>query len=154
MANSIKKLTELRHEFHQYPELGFQEKKTKTKVANFLRTIGLEVIEGIGVVGVLRSGSGSKTIGLRADMDALPIQETSKHAYSSKHPGVMHACGHDAHTASLLGTVKILDILSNEWRGTIKFIFQPAEEQYPGGANQMIKEGVLENPKVQKTSNF
>ena len=141
MANSIKKLTELRHEFHQYPELGFQETKTKTKIAKFLRAKGLEVIEGIGVIGVLKSGSGSKTIGLRADMDALPIQETSKHAYSSKHPGVMHACGHDGHTTMLLGAAEEL-ANSLDFDGTVIFIFQPNEENGLG-AKAMLNEGIL-----------
>ena len=141
MANSIKKLTELRHEFHQYPELGFQETKTKTKIANFLRAKGLEVIEGVGVIGVLKSGSGSKTIGLRADMDALPIQETSKHAYSSKHPGVMHACGHDGHTTMLLGAAEEL-ANSLDFDGTVIFIFQPNEENGLG-AKAMLNEGIL-----------
>ena len=141
MAKSIKKLTELRHEFHQYPELGFQETKTKTKIAKFLRANGLEVIEGVGVIGVLRSGSGSKTIGLRADMDALPIQETSKHAYSSKHPGVMHACGHDGHTTMLLGAAEEL-ANSLDFDGTVIFIFQPNEENGLG-AKAMLNEGIL-----------
>ena len=141
MANSIKKLTELRHEFHQYPELGFQETKTKTKIAKFLRANGLEVIEGVGVIGVLRSGSGSKTIGLRADMDALPIQETSKHTYSSKHPGVMHACGHDGHTTMLLGAAEEL-ANSLDFDGTVIFIFQPNEENGLG-AKAMLNEGIL-----------
>ena len=141
MANSIKKLTELRHEFHQYPELGFQETKTKTKIADFLRAKGLEVIEGVGVIGVLKSGSGSKTIGLRADMDALPIQETSKHAYSSKHPGVMHACGHDGHTTMLLGAAEEL-ANSLDFDGTVIFIFQPNEENGLG-AKAMLNEGIL-----------
>ena len=141
MANSIKKLTELRHEFHQYPELGFQETKTKTKIAKFLRAKGLEVIEGVGVIGVLKSGSGSKTIGLRADMDALPIQETSQHAYSSKHPGVMHACGHDGHTTMLLGAAEEL-ANSLDFDGTVIFIFQPNEENGLG-AKAMLNEGIL-----------
>ena len=141
MANSIKKLTELRHEFHQYPELGFQETKTKTKIANFLRAKGLQVIEGVGVIGVLKSGSGSKTIGLRADMDALPIQETSKHTYSSKHPGVMHACGHDGHTTMLLGAAEEL-ANSLDFDGTVIFIFQPNEENGLG-AKAMLNEGIL-----------
>ena len=141
MANSIKKLTELRHEFHQYPELGFQETKTKTKIAKFLRAKGLEVIEGVGVIGVLKSGSGRKTIGLRADMDALPIQETSKHAYSSKHPGVMHACGHDGHTTMLLGAAEEL-ANSLDFDGTVIFIFQPNEENGLG-AKAMLNEGIL-----------
>jgi len=141
LANSIKKLIELRHEFHQYPELGFQEAKTKTKIAKFLRAKGLEVIEGVGVIGVLKSGSGSKTIALRADMDALPIQETSEHAYSSKHPGVMHACGHDGHTTMLLGAA---DELANslDFDGTVVFIFQPNEENGLG-AKAMLNEGIL-----------
>ena len=141
MANSIKKLIQLRHEFHQYPELGFQETKTKTKIAKFLRAKGLEVIEGVGVIGVLKSGSGSKTIGLRADMDALPIQETSKHAYSSKHPGVMHACGHDGHTTMLLGAAEEL-ANSLDFDGTVIFIFQPNEENGLG-AKAMLNEGIL-----------
>ena len=141
MANSIKKLTDLRHEFHQYPELGFQETKTKTKIANFLRAKGLQVIEGVGVIGVLKSGSGSKTIGLRADMDALPIQETSKHTYSSKHPGVMHACGHDGHTTMLLGAAEEL-ANSLDFDGTVIFIFQPNEENGLG-AKAMLNEGIL-----------
>ena len=141
MASSIKKLTEIRHEFHQYPELGFQETKTKTKIAKFLRAKGLEVIEGVGVIGVLKSGSGSKTIGLRADMDALPIQETSKHAYSSKHPGVMHACGHDGHTTMLLGAAEEL-ANSLDFDGTVIFIFQPNEENGLG-AKAMLNEGIL-----------
>ena len=141
MASSITKLTEIRHEFHQYPELGFQETKTKTKIAKFLRAKGLEVIEGVGVIGVLKSGSGSKTIGLRADMDALPIQETSKHAYSSKHPGVMHACGHDGHTTMLLGAAEEL-ANSLDFDGTVIFIFQPNEENGLG-AKAMLNEGIL-----------
>ncbi len=141
MASSIKKLTEIRHEFHQYPELGFQETKTKTKIAKFLRAKGLEVIEGVGVIGVLKSGSGSKTIGLRADMDALPIQETSKHTYSSKHPGVMHACGHDGHTTMLLGAAEEL-ANSLDFDGTVIFIFQPNEENGLG-AKAMLNEGIL-----------
>ena len=137
----MKKLIEIRHEFHQYPELGFQETKTKTKIAKFLRAKGLEVIEGVGVIGVLKSGSGSKTIGLRADMDALPIQETSKHAYSSKHPGVMHACGHDGHTTMLLGAAEEL-ANSLDFDGTVIFIFQPNEENGLG-AKAMLNEGIL-----------
>ncbi len=87
---------------------------------------------------------------MRADFDALPIFEENSVEYCSQNIGVMHACGHDAHTASLLGVVRILDILKKDWQGSVKFIFQPAEEQYPGGAQQMIKDGVLDNPKVQK----
>nr|ADD93692.1 hypothetical protein [uncultured marine bacterium MedDCM-OCT-S04-C749] len=106
-----------------------------------MRAKGLEVIEGVGVIGVLKSGSGSKTIGLRADMDALPIQETSKHAYSSKHPGVMHACGHDGHTTMLLGAAEEL-ANSLDFDGTVIFIFQPNEENGLG-AKAMLNEGIL-----------
>ena len=104
MTISIETLRELRHEFHRFPELGFQEKQTKIKIASFLKAKGLEVVEGVGVVGILKSGTGTKTIGLRADMDALPIQETSKHAYSSTYPGVMHACGPVSYTHLTLPT--------------------------------------------------
>ena len=91
----------------------------------------------------------SKTIALRADFDALPIDEKNDVDYRSKNEGVMHACGHDVHTACMLGALRILNATKNSWKGTIKFIFQPAEERLPGGANQMIKEGVLQNPNVQ-----
>ena len=90
-----------------------------------------------------------KTLALRADFDALPIIEENEVEYCSINKGVMHACGHDAHTASLLGVVKILNSLKSEWEGSVKFVVQPAEEQFPGGAQQMIKEGVLENPKIE-----
>jgi hippurate hydrolase len=141
LTHSIKNLRELRREFHQFPELGFQERKTKKKVANFLRAKGLEVIEGVGVIGILKSGEGSKTIGLRADMDALPIQETSKHSYSSMHPGVMHACGHDGHMTMLLGAAeKLADNL--DFNGTVIFIFQPNEENGLG-AKAMLNEDLL-----------
>jgi len=141
LTHSIKNLRELRREFHQFPELGFQEIKTKKKVANFLRAKGLEVIEGVGVTGILKSGEGSKTIGLRADMDDLPIQETSKHSYSSMHPGVMHACGHDGHMTMLLGAAeKLADSL--DFNGTVIFIFQPNEENGLG-AKAMLNEDLL-----------
>jgi len=141
LTHYIKNLRELRREFHQFPELGFQERKTKKKVANFLRAKGLEVIEGVGVIGILKSGEGSKTIGLRADMDALPIQETSKHSYSSMHPGVMHACGHDGHMTMLLGAAeKLADNL--DFNGTVIFIFQPNEENGLG-AKAMLNEDLL-----------
>ena len=141
MTHPIDKLRELRREFHQFPEIGFKEKRTKKKVANFLRAKGLEVIEGAGVVGILRSGEGSRTIGLRADMDALPIQETSKHSYSSKHAGVMHACGHDGHMTMLLGAAESLAD-SLDFDGTVIFIFQPNEENGLG-AKAMLNEGLL-----------
>ena len=99
-------LTALRHEFHRFPELGFAEHSTKDRIASLLTSFGLEVHIGVGVVGVLKRGTGNRSIGLRADIDALPISETSTHAYVSKADGVMHACGHDGHTTMLLGAAK------------------------------------------------
>ena len=96
-------LAEIRRDFHKFPELGFQEKRTRDKITSYLKELGLDVHCGAGIVGVLRSGEGSKVIGLRADMDALPIRETSTHDYVSNNTGVMHACGHDGHMAMLLG---------------------------------------------------
>ncbi len=135
-------LPALRHEFHRFPELGFRESRTKAKVASFLREHGLEVYEGVGVVGVLRSGEGNRAIGLRADMDALPIHEASRHDYPSETPGVMHACGHDGHMTMLLGAARTL-AGNPGFSGTVVFIFQPNEE-HGLGAQAMLKEGLLE----------
>jgi hippurate hydrolase len=135
------KLTALRRAFHRDPELGFQEDRTKARVAANLRELGLEVHEGAGVVGILKAGGGNQAIGLRADMDALPIQETSSHDYVSEHPGVMHACGHDGHTTMLLGAAELL-ARNSDFDGTVVFIFQPNEE-HGLGAKAMIDEGVL-----------
>jgi amidohydrolase len=139
-----------RRHLHTNPELSFQEYNTAKFVAQKLRDIGLSPQEGIANTGVVALIEGknpdSKVIGLRADMDALPIFEKNDVPYKSKNEGVMHACGHDAHTSSLLGTAKILYQLREEFEGTIKLVFQPAEEKAPGGASIMIKEGVLENP--------
>ena len=139
-----------RRHLHTNPELSFQEYNTAKFVAQKLRDIGLTPQEGIANTGVVALIEGrnptSKVIGLRADMDALPIFEKNDVPYKSQNEGVMHACGHDAHTSSLLGTAKILFQLREEFEGTIKLIFQPAEEKAPGGASIMIKEGVLENP--------
>lgn len=134
-------LPALRHDFHRFPELGFRESRTKAKIAKFLREHGLEVHEGVGVVGVLRSGDGNRAIGLRADMDALPIHEASRHEYPSETPGVMHACGHDGHMTMLLGAARIL-AGNPGFSGTVVFIFQPNEE-HGLGAQAMLKEGVL-----------
>ncbi len=136
-------LTALRREFHQNPELGFEEIQTKAKVASLLHDFGLEVHQGVGVVGVLRSGTGNRAIGLRADMDALPIKEASTHDYQSKNDGVMHACGHDGHMTMLLGAAKTLAD-DPKFDGTAVFIFQPNEE-HGLGAKAMIEEGVLQN---------
>jgi len=146
-----KEITLLRRQMHSNPELAFEEYETATLVAKFLKENGIEYQEGIaktGVVGLIKGKNPTaKTIALRADMDALPIIELNEVDYKSKNEGKMHACGHDAHTSSLLGAAKILKNLSSEFEGTIKLIFQPSEEKYPGGAKVMIEEGVLENPK-------
>ncbi len=162
MINKIKEIAEnifedivqIRRQIHKNPELSFNEYETSAYIKSILKSWRIPYIEGIADTGivVLLEGNNSalKTLALRADFDALPIIEENDVEYCSQNKGIMHACGHDVHTAALLGVVKILDTLSKEWEGSIKFIFQPAEEQYPGGAQQMIKEGVLENPKVQK----
>ena len=142
MSDFDKDLTALRHVFHRDPELGFQERRTKAVVADRLRTLGLEVHVGAGVVGVLRAGHGNRAIGLRADMDALPITEISTHEYVSGSPGVMHACGHDGHMTMLLGAAETL-AKNPDFDGTVVFIFQPNEE-HGLGARAMIDEGALE----------
>ncbi len=132
----------LRHELHRFPELGFEEEHTKARVAGFLRDLGLEVHESTGVVGILRCGTGNRAIGLRADMDALPITETSAHDYVSKNKGTMHACGHDGHMTMLLAAASSL-ARGQDFDGTVVFLFQPNEE-HGLGAQAMIREGVLE----------
>lgn len=143
MRQDITNLTALRHALHRHPELGFQETQTKATVAAALRDCGLDVHEGVGVVGVLRAGTGNRAIGLRADMDALPIQETSTHDYVSQTPGVMHACGHDGHTTMLLGAAQAL-AADPDFDGTVIFLFQPNEE-HGLGARAMIDDGVLDH---------
>ena len=142
MPSDPSNLTKLRREFHMAPELGFEEHRTKARVAQILRDLGLEVHEGVGAIGILRAGQGNRAIGLRADMDALPIHEVSLHGYSSKTPGMMHACGHDGHMTMLLGAAQILAADSG-FDGTVVFIFQPNEE-HGLGARAMIDEGVLD----------
>nr|WP_299416569.1 amidohydrolase [uncultured Emticicia sp.] len=141
-----------RRYLHTNPELSFQEYNTAKFVAQKLKDIGLSPQEGIANTGVVAIIEGrnpsSKVIGLRADMDALPIFEKNDVPYKSQNEGIMHACGHDAHTSSLLGTAKILQQLREDFEGTVKLVFQPAEEKAPGGASIMIKEGVLENPSL------
>jgi amidohydrolase len=142
----------LRRHLHENPELSFCEFETAKFIATELRAMGIEPIEGIAGTGLLALIKGNnpekRTLALRADIDALPIVEQNSISYKSKNEGVMHACGHDVHTASLLGAARILNSLKNEFEGTIKLIFQPAEEKAPGGASVMIAEGVLENPLV------
>ncbi|GAB4285635.1 MAG: M20 aminoacylase family protein [Roseovarius sp.] len=142
MGIDIPGLCALRHAFHRLPELGFREERTKARVAGILRDLGLEVHVGAGVVGVLRAGQGNRAIGLRAEMDALPIQEKGRHAHASEIPGVMHACGHDGHMAMLLGAARAL-AAEPGFDGTVVFLFQPNEE-HGLGARAMIEEGVLE----------
>ena len=143
----------LRREIHAHPELSKHETKTAALVAAELQKLNIPIqthIAGTGVVGLLRGRNPEKRcIALRADMDALPIHEQNNTPYKSQNEGVMHACGHDVHTANLLGAAMILSELRDEWEGTIKFIFQPSEELIPSGAKAMIEAGVLENPKVE-----
>ncbi|TCO70740.1 M20 metallopeptidase family protein [Marinisporobacter balticus] len=153
ITNRYKELMiDYRRDIHAHPELGHDEVRTGRKVADILENLGLEVKRNVGktgVVGILKGKKGGKTIALRADMDALPMQEKTGLAYASKHDGVMHACGHDMHTAILLGVAHVMRDLKDQFEGTIKFIFQPAEENNPiGGAKGMIEEGVLDDPKV------
>jgi amidohydrolase len=151
------KLVEQRRDFHMHPELSNREERTSRVVAERLRALGLdEVKTGVGKYGVVALLKGSRpgpVVAVRADMDALPIQETIDVPYKSRVPGVKHACGHDAHTTIELGVAEVLSKMRDQISGSIKFIFQPAEEGAPqgeeGGANLMIKEGALENPKPQ-----
>ena len=140
-----KMIIDWRRDFHQFPELSFQEHRTGDVIADELRSMGLEPKVKVGKTGVtadLKFGNGPM-IGLRADMDALPIQETSGLPFSSQNDGVMHACGHDGHMAMLLGAAKALTQKDNQYNGTVRFIFQPAEEG-EGGARYMIEDGCLE----------
>jgi amidohydrolase len=162
LQNKIKSLAEnfyedtveIRRHLHAYPELSFKEYKTSEYIQQKLSAYGIPFKSGLvetGVVALIKGKNpNSKCIALRADIDALPIQELNDLDYTSKNNGVMHACGHDVHTASLLAVGRILNELKQEWEGTIKLIFQPGEEKLPGGASLMIAEGVLDNPKVDK----
>ncbi|MEP5614264.1 MAG: M20 family metallopeptidase [Cyclobacteriaceae bacterium] len=146
----FEEIKEVRRHLHSNPELSFEEHKTAAFIEDTLSSFGISNVERIATTGVtfcLEGKETGKTIAIRADIDALPIPEENEVPYKSKNEGIMHACGHDAHTASLLGAAKILNETRDEWSGTIKFIFQPAEEKSPGGASILIKEGILENPK-------
>ena len=143
-------LVNIRRHLHENPELGFEEVATAQYIADYLAGLGLEVTSQVaktGVVALIRGVQPGKTVAIRADMDALPIQELNEVPYKSKHPGKMHACGHDAHVAAAIGAARILWELRDQINGNVKFIFQPAEEA-PGGAEPMIAAGVLENPAV------
>lgn len=157
------KVIEWRRHFHKNPELSNREFKTSEKITEYLKSLGFEVKTGIahtGVVGILKGNKPGPVIALRADIDALPVTERTPVPFASKvietyngaETGVMHACGHDAHIAMLMGTAEVLSKIKNELKGTVVFIFQPAEEGAPegedGGAELMVKEGVLNNPKV------
>lgn len=139
----------IRRHLHAHPELSFQEHETGRYIAGRLKEIGIEVrtgIAGTGVIGVVQGAKPGRTVCLRADMDALPIQEAEGLPYRSLNPGVMHACGHDAHTAMVLATGRILHQLREAWNGTVLLLFQPGEEKIPGGASLVLKEGALRNP--------
>lgn len=145
-----REVVENRRFLHTHPELSFQEFRTSAFIKERLTIMGIpwKAMAGTGVVALIKGdGPSNQTIALRADMDALPIKENNIIPFASQNPGVMHACGHDAHTASLLGTAAILQTLKGWINGTIKLIFQPGEEKLPGGASLMIKEGVLEQPR-------
>ena len=141
----------IRRHLHRFPELSFNETETARFVCQALEKLGIPYQKGIGGNGISALIEGlepeSNAIALRADMDALPIQEENETPYVSANPGVMHACGHDVHTASLLGSAAVLNALKGQFKGTVKLIFQPGEELLPGGASLMIREGVLENPR-------
>jgi amidohydrolase len=139
----------IRRHLHQHPELSFQEYATSAYIKTQLDDIGIpwQPIAGTGVLGIIEGNSpASNVVALRADIDALPIHELNTMEYASKNSGVMHACGHDFHTSSLIGAAKILHSCRNEFNGTVKILFQPGEEVLPGGATLMIKEGALINP--------
>ena len=148
--SEIRELTDTRRFFHKIPELGFRERETATAIATRLREYGYSVRTGVaetGVVGLLGEGESGPTILLRADIDGLPIQEQNTCEYTSIHPGVMHACGHDGHIAIGLLVAKRLANVGSNLRGCVKFAFQPAEELL-SGAQRMVDDGVMENPKV------
>lgn len=167
LKNKVRSLSEqylddvirIRRHIHANPELSFEEYNTSRFIAGKLQEWGIPFKEGIVRTGIVAQIKGSKSpspsgrngeelcIALRADIDALPIEEKNEVEYRSKNAGVMHACGHDVHTSSLLGAARILNQIKNEFSGTIKLIFQPGEEKAPGGASLMINEGVLENPR-------
>lgn len=142
-------LLDIRRDLHSHPELGFEEYYTSEKIKSLLKDMGIEYYEAAktGVVGIIRGSHRGKTVGLRADMDALPITEETDLTFKSQNPGIMHACGHDAHTAILLGAARLLNSVKKELHGNVKLIFQPGEET-TGGAKPMIEEGILENPHV------
>ncbi len=147
----LPEIVDIRRHIHQHPELSFEEYETSGFVTRKLDDYGITYKKGYvktGIIGTIAGKNpGKRTIALRADMDALPITEQNDIPFKSVNDGVMHACGHDVHTSSLLGTARILNELRNEWEGTVLLIFQPGEEKLPGGAKLMMQEGALDNPK-------
>lgn len=148
----FEKIRSIRHHLHQYPELSFEEYETSKFIVQQLKEIGVdEVVEGVANTGIIAYIKGknpeSKEIALRADIDALPIIEQNDVSYKSRNEGVMHACGHDVHTSSMLGACMILNQLKSQFSGTIRILFQPGEERLPGGASKMIEAGALEDPR-------
>ena len=144
-------MREIRRDLHKHPELGTQEVRTSRIVADYLTHLGLDVRTGIGghgVVAMLSGKEAEKCVALRADMDALPMEEKNAVPYASARPGVAHCCGHDGHTAILLGTASLLCRFSDRLKGSVKFVFQPSEDKAPGGAIPMIADGALKNPDV------
>ena len=147
-------LSDTRRDFHMHPEISHQETRTTAKIVKILNALGCEVREFddmTGAVGLIKGAQDGPTIGLRADIDALPIQELNDVPYKSKNPGAMHACGHDAHTTIMLGVARniMTSDLQSKLKGNIKFFFQPAEERV-AGAKAMIERGVLDNPRVDR----
>ncbi|MEG1782469.1 MAG: M20 family metallopeptidase [Oscillospiraceae bacterium] len=145
------RLVSFRRDFHSDPELSFEEVKTNGKIRKFLTENGIEIQEinsGYSVVGIIRGAKPGKTFGIRADIDALPMPEMNDVPYKSKNEGVMHACGHDGHTASLMGVALLLNEVKDQMSGNVKLFFQAAEEKIPGGAKAMVEAGCLENPHV------
>ncbi|WP_042350728.1 M20 metallopeptidase family protein [Bacillus massiliigorillae] len=144
-------MVHFRRDLHMYPEISFQEVNTPKKIADYLKGLGVEVKTGVGgrgVLGILKGGKPGKTVALRADFDALPIQDEKEVDYKSRIPGVMHACGHDLHTAALLGVATVLSEVKDDISGTIVFLHQFAEELTPGGAKPMIEDGCLDGVDV------
>ncbi len=142
----------IRQHLHAHPELSFKEYNTSGFIQEKLTEFGIPFragVAGTGIVATIEGKPSGKVIALRADMDALPIQEANEVPYKSQNEGVMHACGHDVHTTCILGAAKILQELKAQWDGTVKILFQPGEEKHPGGASLMIKDGALENPRPQ-----
>ncbi|MFN5319467.1 MAG: M20 family metallopeptidase [Bacteroidia bacterium] len=148
--DSFPLLQNIRRHIHAYPELSFEEEKTSAFVQKQLDAFGISYTKGwagYGIVATIEGNAKGKTVALRADMDALPIQETNTTEYASKVPNVMHACGHDVHTTCLLGAARILNETRHQWAGTLHLIFQPGEEKIPGGARVMLEEGLFKEDK-------